>query len=114
MQPLFVSSRCMAEAAPLSNFVMKVIIHMLMFYITIESVFGTARQGAVIYPKETKLLFPWKLNLLRENLQPLPAKPPVSTYSIISMHVSFSNGMELSLCETDVNEITALLHKIVG
>ena len=43
-----------------------------------------------------------------------PAKPPVSTYSIISMHVSFSNGMELSLCETDVNEITALLHKIVG
>ena len=43
-----------------------------------------------------------------------PAKPPVSTYSIISMHVSFSNGMELSLCETDVDEITALLHKIVG
>ena len=43
-----------------------------------------------------------------------PAKPPVSTYSIISLHVSFSNGMELSLCETDVDEITALLHKIVG
>lgn len=43
-----------------------------------------------------------------------PAKPHVSTYSIISMHMSFSNGMELSLCETDVDEITALLHKIVG
>lgn len=40
MQPSFVSSRCMAEAAPLSNFVMKVIIHMLMCYITIESVLG--------------------------------------------------------------------------
>lgn len=40
--------------------------------------------------------------------------PPVSTYSIISMHVSFSNGMELSFRETDVDEITALLHKIVG
>ena len=38
----------------------------------------------------------------------------VPTYSIVSMHISFSNGMELSLCETDVNEITALLHKIVG
>ena len=36
------------------------------------------------------------------------------TYSIVSMHISFSNGMELSLCETDANEITALLHKIVG
>ena len=34
--------------------------------------------------------------------------------SIVSFHVSFSNGMEQSLCETDVNEITALLHKIVG
>lgn len=30
------------------------------------------------------------------------------------MHVSFSNGMELSLRDTDVDEITALLHKIVG
>ena len=40
--------------------------------------------------------------------------PCVPTYSIVSMHISFSNGMELSLCETDVNEITALLHKIVG
>lgn len=44
---------------------------------------------------------------------PLPANAN-STYSIVSMHISFSNGMELSLCETDVNEITALLHKIVG
>ena len=44
---------------------------------------------------------------------PLPANAN-PTYSIVSMHVSFSNGMELSLCETDVNEITALLHKIVG
>ena len=43
-----------------------------------------------------------------------PAKPPISTYSIVSMHVSFSNGMELSLRETDIDEITALLHKIVG
>ena len=42
--------------------------------------------------------------------QPTSANP---TYSIVSMHISFSNGMELSLCETDVNEITALLHKIV-
>ena len=39
---------------------------------------------------------------------------PLRCYSIVSLHVSFSNGMELSLCETDVNEITALLHKIVG
>ena len=38
----------------------------------------------------------------------------VPRYSIVSMHISFSNGMELSLCETNVNEITALLHKIVG
>ena len=44
---------------------------------------------------------------------PLPANAN-PTYSIVSMHISFSNGMELSLCETDVNEITALLHKIVG
>ena len=42
------------------------------------------------------------------------ANPPVPTYSIISMHVSFSNGMELSFRETDVAEITALLHRIVG
>ena len=42
------------------------------------------------------------------------ANPPVPTYSIVSMHVSFSNGMELSLRDTDVDEITALLHKIVG
>lgn len=47
------------------------IIHMLMCYITIESVFGTARQRVVIHPKATILLFPWKLNLLREKLQPL-------------------------------------------
>lgn len=71
MQPSFVSSRCMAEAAPLSNFVMKVIIHMLMCYITIESVFGTARQRVVIHPKETILLSPWKLNLLIEKFQSL-------------------------------------------
>ena len=38
----------------------------------------------------------------------------VPRYSIVSMHISFSNGMELSLCEMNVNEITALLHKIVG
>ena len=42
------------------------------------------------------------------------AAPSIPTYSIVSMHISFSNGMELSLCETNVNEITALLHKIVG
>ena len=42
------------------------------------------------------------------------AAPSVPTYSVVSMHISFSNGMELSLYETDVNEITALLHKIVG
>ena len=42
------------------------------------------------------------------------AAPSIPTYSIVSMHISFSNGMELSLCETSVNEITALLHKIVG
>lgn len=42
------------------------------------------------------------------------AAPSIPTYSIVSMHISFSNGMELSLCETNVNEISALLHKIVG
>ena len=47
------------------------------------------------------------------SVPPLPANAN-PTYSIVSMHVSFSNGMELSLCETDVDEITALLHKIVG
>lgn len=34
--------------------------------------------------------------------------------NVVLVHISFSNGMELSLYETDVNEITALLHKIVG
>ena len=46
-------------------------------------------------------------------VRPLPTNASPA-YSIVSMHISFSNGMELSLCETDVNEITALLHKIVG
>lgn len=54
----------MAVVVPLGNFVMEVIIHMLMCYITIESVFGTARQRVVIHPKETILLYHWKLNLL--------------------------------------------------
>lgn len=47
------------------------------------------------------------------SVHPLPTNANPS-YSIVSMHISFSNGMELSLCETDVNEITVLLHKIIG
>lgn len=49
--------------SPLGNFVMKVIIHMLMCYITIERVFGTARQRVVIHPKKPILLFTWKIGL---------------------------------------------------
>ena len=79
-------------------------------------------------PKDAKALAPLEIESTANDSSLSPAevscKPDdssqkasaqsVPTYSIVSMHISFSNGMELSLCETDVNEITALLHKIVG
>ncbi len=39
--------------------------------------------------------------------------PILKTYTIVNLNVSFSNGMQLSMQETDVDEICALLHKIV-
>ena len=110
-----------------NNFVMTVVMFILMCFDTIINVFGIASLS-------------WQLLLMVTSLVPLViesaasvnsasssvdsckpeeptmpvAAPFVPTYSIVSMHISFSNGMELSLYETDVNEITALLHKIVG
>ena len=110
-----------------NNFAMTVVMFILMCFDTIVNVFGVASLS-------------WQLLLMVTSLDPLViesaasvnsasssvdsckpeeptmpvAAPSVPTYSIVLMHISFSNGMELSLYETDVNEITALLHKIVG
>ena len=71
----------------------------------------------------TDSFVPFELEATEPAPDNMGSVPPVASsessallrsYSIVSLHVSFSNGMELPLCETDVNEITALLHKIVG
>lgn len=123
----FLKSRCMVVGVLSNNFAMTVVMFILMCFDTIINVFGIASLS-------------WQLLLMVTSLVPLViesaasvnsasssvdsckpeeptmpvAAPSVPTYSIVSMHISFSNGMELSLYETDVNEITALLHKIVG
>lgn len=123
----FLKSRCMVVGVLSNNFAMTVVMFILMCFDTIINVFGIASLS-------------WQLLLMVTSLVPLViesaasvnsasssvdsckpeeptmpvAAPSVPTYSIVSMYISFSNGMELSLYETDVNEITALLHKIVG
>lgn len=123
----FLKSRCMVVGVLSNNFAMTVVMFILMCFDTIINVFGIASLS-------------WQLLLMVPSLVPLViesaasvnsasssvdsckpeeptmpvAAPSIPTYSIVSMHISFSNGMELSLCETSVNEITALLHKIVG
>lgn len=123
----FLKSRCMVVGVLSNNFAMTVVMFILMCFDTIINVFGIASLS-------------WQLLLMVTSLVPLViesaasvnsasssvdsckpeeptmpvAAPSIPTYSIVSMHISFSNGMELSLCETSVNEITALLHKIVG